>query len=316
MSVSWAPSIRVAAVRIAVPALVLAALVVPAVVLASRLPDPIAIHWGISARPNGHAPWWATTALAALVWCMGWASLLRGGMRRNRWAVANLYGIGGLVLGAQTAILLANLDRPSWRAARIHPAWIVAGLAAAVAAGAIGWALAGPDRFTEAGTPGSTVELPSAGLRPGERAVWADGADNRWMLAAVPIGVALAVFGSSQRAPVLLGVAVLLALGISHVSVVAGPAGVTTTLGLLRWPSWRIPLDDVVAARTTSVAALAFGGYGLRRRPGISAVIVRSGEALELELTSGRRFVVTVDGAEQAAGVINDHLAGSRGATP
>ena len=57
MSVSWAPSIRVAVVRIAVPALVLAGLVVPPLALASRLPDPIAIHWGISAGPNGHAPW-------------------------------------------------------------------------------------------------------------------------------------------------------------------------------------------------------------------------------------------------------------------
>jgi hypothetical protein len=323
---SWTPATRQAVVRIAVPALVLAGLAVPAVALASRLPNPIAIHWGLSAKPNGHAPWWAETALLSLLWCVAWVSLLRGGTRRANWAVANLYGIGGLALGVQTAILSVNLDRASWRDAPLSAGWIVASFGAAVAAGAIGWALAGPDRpagagwagagWAGAGPDGSAAVLPSAGLAPGERAVWADGADNRWMLLAVPVGVAIAVFGSSQRAPVVLGVAVLIALVISHVSVVAGPAGVTTTLGLLRWPRWEIPLTEVVAARTTSVAPLAFGGYGMRRRPGLSAVIVRSGEALELELTNGRRFVVTVDGAEQAAGVINDHLTGSRSATP
>jgi hypothetical protein len=308
-------------VRIAVPAVVLAGLVVPAVALSSRLPDPIAIHWGLSAKPNGHAPWWAETALLSLLWCVAWVSLLRGGTHRANWAVANLYGIGGLVLAVQTAILVVNLDRASWRDAPLGAGWIVASFGAAVAAGAIGWALAGPDRpagadVAGAGPDGSAAMLPSAGLAPGERAVWADGADNRWMLLAVPVGVAIAVVGSSRWAPVVLGVAVLVALVISHVRVVAGPAGVTTTLGLLRWPRWEIPLSEVVAARTTSVAPLAFGGYGMRRRPGLSAVIVRSGEALELELTSGRRFVVTVDGAEQAAGVINDHLAASRSATP
>ena len=51
---------------------------------------------------------------------------------------------------------------------------------------------------------------------------------------------------------------------------------------------------------------LAYGGWGWRRRPGRSAVVIRAGDGLVLRLRSGGTIVVTVDGAHTAAGLVND----------
>jgi hypothetical protein len=65
----------------------------------------------------------------------------------------------------------------------------------------------------------------------------------------------------------------------------------------------------VNSARSVNVLPLQYGGWGWRFRPQTTAVVIRRGDGLELELRNGRRFVVTVDGAEQAAGVVNDYVA-------
>jgi hypothetical protein len=101
----------------------------------------------------------------------------------------------------------------------------------------------------------------------------------------------------------------LLILGFSYISVVVGPTGVTIRSGALGWPRRHIPLDRISAARVVSIDPVAYGGWGWRVRPGLSAVIVRGGNGLELDLNTGARSVVSVDDAEQAAGLINDLLA-------
>ncbi len=53
------------------------------------------------------------------------------------------------------------------------------------------------------------------------------------------------------------------------------------------------------------IEPLAYGGWGWRVVPGGTAVVVRGGEALVVELRSGRRFAVTVDGAAEAAALLN-----------
>lgn len=63
--------------RLSVRRFILVALVLPAVITAvgvviqltvlPGLPDPVAIHWGLSGEPNGFGPAWVTVLLTALV---------------------------------------------------------------------------------------------------------------------------------------------------------------------------------------------------------------------------------------------------------
>ena len=153
----------------------------------------------------------------------------------------------------------------------------------------------------------------------------------------VTIGVALATLGAGGLAAVArYGVTVLFAISISGVVTSSGPTSglvwllataaltllvliasfwwrvrltgaglrVSSVLGL---PRFFVPTGDVVEARVVEVAALAqYGGWGLRgghgRRTG---VILRSGEALEVQRRSGRTLVVTVGDASTAAALLN-----------
>lgn len=76
---------------------------------------------------------------------------------------------------------------------------------------------------------------------------------------------------------------------------------------LAGWPGWTFRLDDIVAARVVEVNALGeFGGWGVRfGRDGRWGLILRSGQALEVQRVGRRRFVVTVDGADDAAALLN-----------
>jgi hypothetical protein len=294
------------------PALITTALVLPTVLLSSRLPDPMAIHWGVGGQPNGHGPWWVPVLLLTVLWCVAWVALLSIPPTHRREVAAGVYSIGVLLVGVQTVSVFANLDKTSWTRAHDFPNLLVVlvfTLAVLVIGAAIGWAISGPDALPEPGTADARVR-PSAGLQPGERVVWTGAAHNRGMyvLAAVLIVPALA-FG---RVPLfIVGViAVAVALWCSRVHVVVGPAGITTAIGVLAWPRRLISYDECSGADVVNVVPLAYGGWGWRIRPHRTAVVVRKGDAIDLELRNGNHFVVTVDGAEQAAGVVNDYIAG------
>jgi hypothetical protein len=304
---------RAVTTTIVVPAAITVALVFPAVLLSSRVPNPMAIHWNASGEPNGQGPWWVVTLIFLVLWCSAWFVLLSMRPTHRRETAASVYGIGALLVGVQMSSLLANLDRASWHDARHTPNLIVTlaltFLALAIGA-AIGWVVSGPDAPPDHAGARDARPLPSAGLRPGERAVWAGAAHNRWMYLVSAAVVTLAVVFGRGGALFVAAVAVAVALLVCvHVDVVIGPAGITTAVGVIGWPRRRIGFDEVNAARVAHVVPLEYGGWGWRRRINRTAVVIRRGDALDLELRTGKRFVVTVDGAEQAAGVVNDYLA-------
>ncbi|MFC5719932.1 hypothetical protein ACFP1Z_07055 [Streptomyces gamaensis] len=84
--------------------------------------------------------------------------------------------------------------------------------------------------------------------------------------------------------------------------------GVTVTAVALPFLRRTVPLQPVVRARDGWARPLQIGGWGYRWLPGLTAVSLREGDALWLELTSGREFVVTVDDAGSAARLVNDFL--------
>lgn len=129
------------------------------------------------------------------------------------------------------------------------------------------------------------------------------------------IGVLLGILGlaSGQIGPVgafLVTLAVVfLALAFASARVTVGPKAVVVGLGPWGWPRRRVALDDIRRATNTNVDPMSYGGWGYRVKRGVTAVVVRRGDALQLDLNNGRSFTVTVDQADQGASLVNHYLA-------
>ncbi|WP_205315325.1 hypothetical protein, partial [Nonomuraea lactucae] len=123
---------------------VTAALVAMPLALRDRLPDPMATHWGPGSAPDGSMPFAVGVAAQVALWGVIWLVLLAAAVRGLRSRAArvlwwgSLTGGGLFVLGLGTTTLLANLDAPTWREARLHGLYVVAVICAAVAVAALG----------------------------------------------------------------------------------------------------------------------------------------------------------------------------------
>ncbi len=94
---------------------------------------------------------------------------------------------------------------------------------------------------------------------------------------------------------------VVLAVGLAMVSsmsvdVAVSDQGVRVRADALHWPHVQLELDEIEAARAIDLRLRLF-----RRAAGV----LRAGPAIELDLTGGRRFAVTVDDTDEAAAVLN-----------
>ena len=116
---------------------------------------------------------------------------------------------------------------------------------------------------------------------------------------------------------VVLGLALALVAAMFSWVVRVDGAGLSirSALGV---PRTRIPLDEMVQARATTVQCLAeFGGWGWRTAmDGRTGILLRSGEALEVTRTGGGVFLVTVEDAETAAALLNTLADRARAAHP
>src|SRR5918997_810546 len=103
----------------------------------------------------------------------------------------------------------------------------------------------------------------------------------------------------------LLPVVAALLAPTTSVRVTVDHTGVSVHPTLVPRPRVHVPLTRVVRAGRSDVRARELGGWGLRMRGERTAVLLRSGEALDLELADGSRFLVTVDDAATAAALVN-----------
>jgi hypothetical protein len=153
-----------------------------------------------------------------------------------------------------------------------------------------------------------------------EPEVWTGHATNRvqWLLAAagagcMALGIELAVDSpwTSGIAPLAMSVVGCLAAGLlvlfgtiafTHVRVRVDRECLEVRCGHIGLPRRRIPLDQVDSAHLVpTISPCNWGGWGYRWRPEMgTAVVVRRGPGLVLDLGDGRRFTVTVDHAEEA----------------
>lgn len=157
---------------------------------------------------------------------------------------------------------------------------------------------------------------------------WTGRASNRmqWVLAAggaacLALGIELAVDGSaaSGLAPLVMSVVGCVAVGLlvlfgtvafTHVRVRVDHEAVDVRCGHMGLPRRRIPLDQVSDAQLALVVSpRSWGGWGYRWRPEMgTAVVVRRGPGVVIDLGNGHCFTVTVDDAEGAVLTIRNLL--------
>ena len=294
---------------------VLATAVLPLLV-GSRLPDPVAIHWGLDGRPDGSAPALLDAVLlavlTALVTLLPAVAAARGGRATARTMLMLSHGMGVFLLQLRWLTLERNLDVAVWtEAGSLSLLDLLLALLVALPFGALGWWLGG--RHPE---PLPSIrrivrqELPSDGAL-----VWVG--RQGWPVARVagPLLVAAGALVTGVRtAPetlVLGGTLVLVGLLLwwgTSITVATGPAGLKVRFGPLGWPVIRVPLAAVEHVAVEDVEPLAYGGWGYRIVPGVRAVVIRRGVALRVQRAGRPDLLVTVDDAATAAGVLVAHL--------
>lgn len=308
---------------LAVPAVLLLAAAAVAMSWRDRLPDPVASHWGpdgvdgtssfaglLGLLPGLGVPF------AALAWAI--AFFLGRSALTRRFAAALATWVAGFAGGTTLAMLATQLDLTAAHDARdlgggLTLAFVVPLALAALAA----WVTPGDEPLPATGpVPTAAARIP---LPEGEVAGWVRRVD--WVHPAVVVVVCAAfagLMGATTRswwfAVAIFAFLAVLVGGLTGWTVTVDRRGLVARARLPR-PRVLVPVEEVESAAVVQVNPLReFGGWGLRMGlDGRVGVVLRSGEALEVTRTGGRRVVVTVDDAATGAALLNTLAARSRG---
>lgn len=304
-----------------------------AVVLAwlPELPDPIAIHWGTGGA-NGFAPKWSYILLsvgiaAAVVIFVAALALFAHRMPQSStkpsvgpWSAATraiaAINLGVAVLIAFLAVSGAAIQRGLSDATDSPDivGWMGIGFALCGVSGVLGWFLQpkSPVRPEEQGAAAGSIPLAAS-----ERAVWFGTASmarsgvvvlvSALALLAVMTAFFVAQGHDSWWMLALLTAVMTLLIGTMLAFRVRVSADGLRARSLLGWPNNRIPLGRIAKVETVQLDPFReFGGWGWRiATDGRRGIVLRAGEALQITRTDGRVFVVTVDGASDAAAVLD-----------
>ncbi|MFI5074968.1 MAG: hypothetical protein ACHP7G_08150 [Actinomycetales bacterium] len=303
---------RYAATVIALPAL---AVVTGLALVAgswSQLPAVVASHWG----PNGvdgtqTLVAYTVTATAFVVGLSLLLALVAWGMPGDgRRVMATTVGVMSGFLGAVLyGALLGQRGVTDPSAATLPPGLFLVGALVGATLGAVAWMLNPVLPRPDSAIPAVPADAPRIPLAAGERLVWFGWtAAGSWL---VWVAVALAALGcfvavvARPWAAVGPAFGIVMLLLVAHARVVVDADGLrVTSAGIVRW--LRVPLSSVAYAERSELRAFQeFGGFGLRFRADQRAFVTRSGEALRVVQRDGTRTYVSVDGAGEAAAVLN-----------
>lgn len=281
-----------------------------------ELPAQIAVHWGIDGRADRFASFdetWLTasliTVLVPLVLVI-MASVMHPSVR------ATLSGIAGCL-----AVMLGLITFGSAFAQRGHAdghgadalpgLWLGVGLVTGVLVGLLIWRVG---RWTPPPVPPRRAPLPADAPRldvssttrlawTGRAALSRPAMTILSVLTLAPM-VALAVIGEPWVWLIVFAIAALILITLSARVVVDASGLRVSSLGL----TWsRVPLERITSATTAAVSPLRdFGGWGWRiGRDGRRGYVTRAGVALVVHRSGEPDVLVTIDGADEAAAVLN-----------
>lgn len=296
----------------------------------TELPDPAATHWGAEGV-DGFGPRWmvllnpligaAVVLLLAGIVLLSARSPGKADGGRLQWSTTGRF-LGAMNLGAGAfiallALVTAGVQRGLADAADTPDiaGWMLVSAAVSVGLAVVGWflqpAVTTPPVSAQPATADTLV------LSGTERAAWFGSVtlarSGRIVVGSgvlVLLGTTVfAVAHSGWGAAVVQLVSTVLVLLLSgtmlafRVRVTAKGLQVRSLIG---WPNTRIPLDDIAKIEVVPVNPFGeFGGWGWRYGlDGRRGVVLRNGEGLQVTRRSGKVFVVTVDGAEEAAAVL------------
>lgn len=307
-----------------VPAVVVAAGAVVLVGLLPSFPDPVATHWGVGGA-NAFGPastylWLflgvglgiplllVVTTLVSVGDGWGGAARLLGALAAGMSVFAGVLSIGSLLI---------QRDLPPGSEVPGIGAVMGLSLGGLVVAGALAW-LVQPRVRT---APGRTL-APRQEVRvaAGERVVWLGTATMPGgaliLLAVVLVGLTgLAAFmllagveGGWVVAVVTVVVAAALVATVSY-RIRVTPEGFAAR-ALLGRPRIDVPLAEIESVRAVDVSPFGeFGGWGWRISvDGRSGIVTRRGPAIEIVRSGHGPFIVTVDGAEEAAALLRAYM--------
>lgn len=284
-----------------------------------NLPDPMATHFTLGGTANGamSVGVFATTVgfMAVLMWALGAVSVIFGRnssvrFRSERVAMAWCTGVTWFLATTIGLTIGANVDKPSWAVAHLSGAAIIVAIVLGALGALVAWSTAGPPpEFPVRAEPSVHPEPASEplGLGPGEEPMWHGHLTSAWMalLALVILVSGSVAYFANPVVGVILVISAFVVAPLSSVSTVVDPSGLDVRFGPLGWPRKHIALDTITSVRSTDdIEPLQWGGWGYRVAPGRSAVVLRRGPGLILELADGRSFAVTVDEPEAGAALL------------
>ncbi|PKQ25566.1 MAG: hypothetical protein CVT64_09095 [Actinobacteria bacterium HGW-Actinobacteria-4] len=287
----------------------------------SRLPEPLASHWGVSGAPDASAPRLVDLLVIGFVTvtiALGPILAARAPMPRSmaRLLVGTAWAGSATFATLRVLTVRANLDVPSWQqASEVTGLTMLAVLGIATVAAVFGVLLAGdrPDHQR------STYSVDAATVKPGEAVVWVSGTSSRLGALVASVLVLVAGLGAwllpGQGRIIFVAAILMAALAMTVMGqcrVTVGPRGMTVRLGWLGWPRLSVPIAQVTDVRVEDIDPMSYGGWGVRSVPGATGVIIRAGEGIRVERTTGRALVVAVDDAAVGAGVLLAHVAVAR----
>ncbi|MGB6040355.1 MAG: DUF1648 domain-containing protein [Gordonia sp. (in: high G+C Gram-positive bacteria)] len=301
------------------PLIAVVAGVVGCVLLAvwsGKLPDPVASHFGMDGGADGFSSLTNVILIAAITAVVGALIAAYGAFIAKDTTTSRILvgiGTGTAVFIIATEVWITARQRGLADAAEATaPNWVmvVCGLISLLIG--IGAGLSTPARANDYGRTKALGEVPVA--HDGRRE-W-QGTASAGVTGLVAMGASVAVLiglGVVMTSWFLLGLAVLVAIvslglmGSIKVTVSSDGFHAHNSLG---WPKIDMALADIRRAEVVNVNGFRdFGGWGYRvagrgELRGVKGFVLRSGEAL-LVVGDDRRELVVVDGAVEAAGILN-----------
>jgi hypothetical protein len=202
--------------------------------------------------------------------------------------------------------VLANLDQVTAATAELPAIMIVPTLMVGAIGALVGWFLAGPapkgPEPVEAGD--GSIQLIDLSADP--HPVWHGHLTSKLLtsLTAVTLVLGLALLPLSPVGGLCIIVAVPVLAVMCSIDVVADETGLTVRFGPFGLPRKHIAIERIADAKAEDIVPLEWGGWGYRVMPGKSAVVMRGGSAIVLNLADGKQFAVTIDDARGAVRVL------------
>ncbi|TFD04832.1 hypothetical protein E3T25_04770 [Cryobacterium sandaracinum] len=113
------------------------------------------------------------------------------------------------------------------------------------------------------------------------------------------------VVGADLIGAVVLLVLVVPMLAFARLRISVDWRGLKVVTRILGIPLKSIPLSEIESVCTDALGPMQWGGWGYRFMPGRSAIILRIGPGIVINLTNGKQFAISLNSPETPAALLS-----------